>query len=922
MGDWIQSIKDKISSKISVLYLRAADFSKKVLKKIFHIITANIRIIISWSVFLALALMFLNKLAVFLAENTFIDHQDVKQQYFKSAYILLTAGISVHYLWLIIKNYRRSKKFNYIVFYISAIYIFLRFNSHGAVYFSHLSIRYNIYYADAVLLIGLLNLLLFVLNTVMHNAKLYDCIMHKFLILSSTELGEKASHLIEDVPSEGGNVSDNEKVIEGLFSAIANLVPSKSFVIGINSIWGAGKTSFLKRLEYKLDFCRQEGQFRPISFWFNAWQHQDEKSIINNFFSQLKKELGKFSGEAENSIDNYLKEMVALVDNKYLNFLNSLAGKFFYSSETGEDFYNDINKIIEKTNRKIIVFVDDIDRLNKNEILEVLRILRNIADFKNVIFICAFDREYVVKQSQIENNYLDKIFNLEISLSTQNQKSFMLFLNELIQHSSGYTATEKTKLTAAFNSIFYDDEIYENLNLKKFLGMEKTIPNDKELMQRELFPSYFFESKRDVKKFFNELYINIKILKNWEDVELGEYIVLKLLLFKYKWMHKNFSMKRIDLWLGEEERLKFKSKDLEKLYNHPDLENHDKVIIFSVLRHLFPDDNYPKASISITYRRFFPLYFTNNVFNDSFSFTQLYNAVEKLEVQQLINSLGTENKPSVINDIKILMCKPENIRNKQEYFQLINLIKNGTFGTLDEMEILRIVQIGETLFPEDFQNMSKDIFTNLTDDLGSFLSNLNSYYAKKPKGIDSGRAGDLIYDEEVDLKFLTAEKTVDILIELLEKEITVSHENPINILAYYKTFYSSYYPFFYFGVLSEEFKLRITQFLNDNFEAVFLENNSSALMEKIDMNLLANIFEDPQERINIIEQADSLLKDKTSWKDSDLKRMAYTKKGLDNFTVYFESKKESVSEINSSRFMELTGLFQRLQENGYAYFHF
>lgn len=120
--------------------------------------------------------------------------------------------------------------------------------------------------------------------------------------------------------------------------------------------------------------------------------------------------------------------MLALVDNKYINFLKSITESIFNGDDnTIKRFYDDINEIIEKVDRKIIVFVDDIDRLNKNEILETLRILRNIADFKNVVFICGFDREYVVKQSQIDNHYLDKIFNLEISLTVQNQRGFVVF---------------------------------------------------------------------------------------------------------------------------------------------------------------------------------------------------------------------------------------------------------------------------------------------------------------------------------------------------------------------------------------------------------------------------------------------------------------------------------------------------------------
>lgn len=256
---------------------------------------------------------------------------------------------------------------------------------------------------------------------------------------------KNTSFLIEDTPLNNTDINDNEKVIDEVVKAVINLKPSNSFIIGINSIWGIGKTSFLKRLEYKLTIQKIENEGKPITFWFNAWQHQDEKSIINNFFNQLKKELSVFSGNSKNSIDNYLNEMFALVDNKYLNFFKSITNNIFFEGDTIKDSYDEINNIIEEINRRIIVFVDDIDRLNKTEILETLRILRNIADFKNIIFVCGFDREYVVKQSQIDNHYLDKIFNLEINLTTQNEKGFISFINELINEHFGNISTEEKR---------------------------------------------------------------------------------------------------------------------------------------------------------------------------------------------------------------------------------------------------------------------------------------------------------------------------------------------------------------------------------------------------------------------------------------------------------------------------------------------
>jgi hypothetical protein len=68
-----------------------------------------------------------------------------------------------------------------------------------------------------------------------------------------------------------------------------------------------------------------------------------------------------------------------------------------------------------------VILVDDLDRLRTTEILEVLKLLRNTADFHNLIFVVAMDKEYVVRrlkdQGEISNaRFIDKFFQLEFYL--------------------------------------------------------------------------------------------------------------------------------------------------------------------------------------------------------------------------------------------------------------------------------------------------------------------------------------------------------------------------------------------------------------------------------------------------------------------------------------------------------------------------
>lgn len=71
--------------------------------------------------------------------------------------------------------------------------------------------------------------------------------------------------------------------------------------------------------------------------------------------------------------------------------------------------------------RPVVVIIDDIDRLEREEVFEVLRLIRNTADLKNTIYIVAYDKRYVTsvleeKNIQDASSYMEKIFPVEIHL--------------------------------------------------------------------------------------------------------------------------------------------------------------------------------------------------------------------------------------------------------------------------------------------------------------------------------------------------------------------------------------------------------------------------------------------------------------------------------------------------------------------------
>lgn len=918
MGTKFNDKWGKIISTIKIKYhnLKLKDYKliswiMKKIKKLrdisIKLFISNRAVIFSWIILVSLLILLIGKVTLFITEYSFISEKEVQDSFFNKAYTLLLIIISATFIWYIFKNYRVSKKNNYIIFLVTTIYLVMRNNHSDKLWFSTYSYKYNFYYTDIIILISLFAILLLIRNIFIPNIHFYDRVNNWFKNLEKPSINMESYSLIQDVPQIETIKNDNEAVIDEMITAINVLKPQNSFIIGVNSIWGLGKTSFLKRLDYNLN-NQITNNPSPITFWFNAWQHQDEKSIINNFFNQLKKELSNYSGESISTVDNYLKEMLAIVDNKFLGFLKSVTDSFFQSGETIKDYYDELNYIIESIDRKIIVFVDDIDRLNKNEILETLRVLRNIANFKNIIFICGFDRDYVIKQSQIDNNFLDKIFNLEINLSSQNQKSYLIILNDLITNSSGLNEYEKQLLIETINKIFFIEE--DNSFSELFLSsVDTTTKESHNLESISLTPSFFLESRRDVKKFYNELYINIKVLKKLPDIELADYILLKLLLFKYKWLQKYFSSKKMTFWLGSENVLKFTDENLEKLHLDRNISREDQTVIFSVFKLLFPSFAINGNSKKINQKRYFPIYLNNNIFNEAFSHTDLLDAIEKNKIEDLIiNKVnGKENELKFKDDIKDFIVKSENIRNIEEYKQVIRLIKKNYFGLINEREIAVFINYGENTFGKDYNSLLESkIFTNSTDSFGEFLIELNNYYTKYPKDISMNNGHDLegfFYTNRIpNFKILNKGLVKKLLVKILKKEIVENEEDPIKVMGLIHSGKEYYYYMFNFNLYYKDFKSNIINYLSDNFSLAFLTKSAPDTIRSLDLMTTANIFEVEAERKEIINDAERIIAEKITLSSDSINRRDYLLKGWDKFINFIESKKAIINPAELSKY--------------------
>ncbi|EJL7145058.1 NTPase [Campylobacter coli] len=102
-----------------------------------------------------------------------------------------------------------------------------------------------------------------------------------------------------------------------------------------------------------------------------------------------------------------------------------------------DEIKNEINTALLNIDIKIIVVIDDLDRLADTDIQEIFQLVRSIADFKNTIYILSYDEEIVSKaldkiQKDKGGKYIEKIVQVPIKLSKVSQENLKdIFIKKL-----------------------------------------------------------------------------------------------------------------------------------------------------------------------------------------------------------------------------------------------------------------------------------------------------------------------------------------------------------------------------------------------------------------------------------------------------------------------------------------------------------
>ena len=230
---------------------------------------------------------------------------------------------------------------------------------------------------------------------------------------------------------------------ESLAQAILSYKSEECIVLGLFGSWGTGKTSLINMcLEciHKAIMSYPEDE-KPIIIKFNPWNYSGEQKLILQFFSQISSVLLRHQSNA-------IKKIAEKIVN-YISSINigpiSLDGekiKELINKETLESQKEELSQLLKNQPHKIIVVIDDIDRLNNYEIRQIFQLIKVLGNLPNIIYLVAFDKNIVIRALEKEQEgsgleYLEKIVQVpfEIPPVPKEEVYSLLFsqLDELIK---------------------------------------------------------------------------------------------------------------------------------------------------------------------------------------------------------------------------------------------------------------------------------------------------------------------------------------------------------------------------------------------------------------------------------------------------------------------------------------------------------
>lgn len=262
---------------------------------------------------------------------------------------------------------------------------------------------------------------------------------------------------------------DRQSVINQLYNTIINCYPSRTFTIGLNGQWGSGKTTIINNVLKIIKDNNIEDLFVIIRF--DPWEYNDERAMLKGLIEQIMINID-LNPEIED-LDQLVNSIIDVVFYDSKNSFKSILNSGIKNIQSKIKVENIINNYLLKHGKRMILIIDNLDRIDSNKIKLMLKIIASTLNLTNTINILLYDNSIIQKEldkcfgtADLNVKYMDKIVQLKIDVPEIDSNQI-----------------EKLK-NAVSNNLMYDNE---------------------PIIQKELLSNLMFNDVRELKRFINNI---------------------------------------------------------------------------------------------------------------------------------------------------------------------------------------------------------------------------------------------------------------------------------------------------------------------------------------------------------------------------------------------------------------------------------
>lgn len=475
--------------------------------------------------------------------------------------------------------------------------------------------------------------------------------------------------------------------------AISSYTSSECLTIGVYGSWGDGKSSLANMIISEIKKSAVKDKYAVINF--NPWLYSNKEDLIAQMFKEISRSF-KISNPSETvnkaadviektgKIADIAKMLPIPIAKDIAGTISEAFGKYSSALKDGvneekelPEIKKEIESALEKNKIKLLISIDDFDRLNQEEIRIMFQVVKVLGNFKNTIYILMMDKDVVVQslekvQGGNGEDYLKKIVQVPIKLPTVSDNQLRTILNQ--------------EFASILGNELYSEyhELFDEMVTACVIPYINNIRDIKRIMNLFKFKHSFVQQDLNLVDL-----LLLSCIELYDKNIYGSLLVDKeKLLGKKADLRNAFSLPVRVLSAGEEENLQRKAQISQKCITKLFLDDTRK----------YSKGNFRRLSDKKYYDSYLSLSLPSNSLSDSLinsvikthSAVQLdelikneqYNSIELInEIQQNVKQISTDRISIVFAAIKnnFNYIVTERGVNRVTIFALLNSLFDGMY---------------------------------------------------------------------------------------------------------------------------------------------------------------------------------------------------------------------------------------------------